>query len=406
MRIFFFLLSLNIFCEDFSYIQKLDDDIAFKNKEKTPFQTFIFSTELNLQTAKPILDKAPSGLLITLGSERGFNVAALTKNATHVLMIDYDENIVHYNKINLDLIKKNQSLEQYRKFRWDATLKDWQALGFKKEDFLWWKKNIRENTGLWNNLSENLSRYGKDIFMEKFIAIYSTLNEYNKINNEPREKILYSKDFTDWQSRNIKLSKEDYEWWKLNIIDKKGVESWTNLASGMVGNPEYYEMAVNWGTIFDNKNSNFIINEDLYNRLHRLAKENHIAICRINLANKEHKDKLFLAIKDSKISLSLLDLDNTWWFGYLGRTDYYHDLINQLLPLGRDNSILLVMSVYQPVRFMDIQYYLGFSFSNIKTWPHTFRMNNFLGKLEKLLPILNGRTFYQNEMPMVYKLDL
>lgn len=391
----------------FDPLLRLNNEINFRTHVKPPFGTFIFSTELNLATAKPILEQAPSGLAITVGSERGFNTIALTKNATHALMLDYDYDIIRYNRITLELLKSS-SLKEHRNLRWEADFKGW--MDFKKnnskykimltkDDFLWWKKHVREGKGLWNNLSENLSRYGKDVFFERFSAIYSALSNYLKMNQIPREALLYPEKLSDWTSRGITLNEADFQWWQANVTKSKELGSWMMPGPSMVGQPDFNGVLFDWSSIFDAQAGNFLNNEALYNRLHELSINNKIALCRLDLANVEHQNKLLQAITKSQIPIGLLDLDNIWWFGYLGRTDTYHSLVNRLVPLGQDHSILLTMVVMDYVRNIDLQLYVGFAFNNVKTWPADFRMGRFFDQAKPVLPLLHGRVYYGNNMP-------
>lgn len=81
--------------------------------------------EWNPQDAIPILNQSPPGVYLSVGSERGFIGAALARSSL-LLLTDYNENVVGFNRINIGLLAVSTSLEDYRYLRLRADDNEWQ----------------------------------------------------------------------------------------------------------------------------------------------------------------------------------------------------------------------------------------------------------------------------------------
>src|SRR5689334_21034314 len=108
---------------DFSRVQNLQKALPLE-ESKHSFSVFIISTEMVIGRARPILEKAPSGLFVTVGSERGFRGASMAPGTTHLLLLDFSPSIVRFNRMNAELLKA-PTLREYRKLRWDSSYQDW-----------------------------------------------------------------------------------------------------------------------------------------------------------------------------------------------------------------------------------------------------------------------------------------
>lgn len=75
----------------------------------------------------PYLQKAPSGVIVAVGTERGFIDAANTPNATGLLLTDIDKSIVAYNQVNMLLLKisKDRDRENYDELRLHPSESEW-----------------------------------------------------------------------------------------------------------------------------------------------------------------------------------------------------------------------------------------------------------------------------------------
>lgn len=71
------------------------------------------------------LQDIQEGMLISVGTERALMTAILNKKITSILQVDYDERVVRYNRINLQLLKLSRDRKDYLYLRMYAGLDDW-----------------------------------------------------------------------------------------------------------------------------------------------------------------------------------------------------------------------------------------------------------------------------------------
>src|SRR4051794_16512448 len=65
---------------------------------------FVSPNEWHIEDTQPILEHAPSGVVISVGTELGPMLTVLNPNATHLIMADYDPQVVQFNQINIALL--------------------------------------------------------------------------------------------------------------------------------------------------------------------------------------------------------------------------------------------------------------------------------------------------------------
>jgi hypothetical protein len=96
---------------------------GFLEFEKQEFKTlasgesYIIPNEEYPQHARKILSKAPSGLYVSVGTERGFIGVSQAKGASHLLLLDNNSDVVNFNKINIELLKLSETREDYLQLR-------------------------------------------------------------------------------------------------------------------------------------------------------------------------------------------------------------------------------------------------------------------------------------------------
>lgn len=81
--------------------------------------------------------------------------------------------------------------------------------------------------------------------------------------------------------------------------------------------------AVDLGQVADYKTGNYLFDEVLYQRLHRLAISQRLISLEINLANKDHLEKLIQKVEQETIGV--LDLNNLVLKGLCGRKNIQRD---------------------------------------------------------------------------------
>lgn len=389
---------------DFAPLLELQRKIPVP-KSEPDFLTFLVSTEMAIGKTRPILEKAPGDLYLTIGSERGFRGFSMAQNTKHLVLLDISPDVVRFNRINIELFKA-PTLEEYKSLRWTSDLKSWMSLKnarLSEEDFRWWDKNVRDLTTRIYPLPEMLNRYGKDIILEKLIPIYSKLKQIHQAAEKSRvelskETLFYESTHASWiewiQKLNLPLALSQEEWsaWKKGIGDEKKPGYAFPLTKSE-------DALIDPGTYIEFKAGNYLYDAKLYSKLHRAALENRMTSIVMDLTQKDDLRLLIAAIYSSQLKLGVLDLDNLFDSSYIGQK-IYHQLVQHFLDLGHPDSILIVMNNYLRFGTGQFQTYLGFTFENVRLWPKEFQMNDFFNTLPKpVLDIINGKLYQNIDLP-------
>lgn len=307
---------------------------------ETDFQVFPISSEMQLGKIQHLVLPAEPGVYLTVGSERSFRGASMMPNVTYLIQIDVAPDIIRYNLINKELLKA-PTLHEYKRLRWEASFLDW----------------------------------------KQFIAK----------SNEQKIK--------------VKLNQDDYTWWQQEVRDIEGMEypipEQLNRFKSAPFCPNddisALEKKIDLGQILDFKTGNYLFSETLYQRLHQLAVNNRILTSQINLMDEGQTQKLIHYLKENNLHVSVLDLDNLYFESYLGQ-DRYQALVKSFLPLGNDQSRLIVMDNYKDFACGQYQLYLGFTFERIKQLNKDFGMQNFIHQLPKEThDLIDGRLYEVDE---------
>ncbi|MGN6669937.1 MAG: hypothetical protein ACTHJ4_00140 [Candidatus Nucleicultricaceae bacterium] len=83
-------------------------------------KVFPVSTEFQIGKIKPIVEHAPKGIYISVGSERSFRGASMIPHVTKVYLLDLSPEIIRFNTINMQLLKA-ESRSIYRHLRWESS---------------------------------------------------------------------------------------------------------------------------------------------------------------------------------------------------------------------------------------------------------------------------------------------
>jgi hypothetical protein len=112
------------------------------------WQSYIFPNELRPSDLESHLRDIPEGAYITTGSERALFAAVVSPKITNVIVIDSDPAIIKFHKINTELLKSANSMENYFFLRVKATFSDWQKahLTLTQEDWDFWENQVRNNS--------------------------------------------------------------------------------------------------------------------------------------------------------------------------------------------------------------------------------------------------------------------
>lgn len=253
------------------------------------------------------------------------------------------------------------------------------------------------------------------------IDVAEDIIKFNQINTQllknPNRlaylKLRWEADFNTWKSQKLNLTQTDFNWWASHI---------RNLDQIDYALPEYLNKfgkapqctkknnqdvkltkldKIDLGTIIDYKHGNYLFSDTLYARLNKLALNNKIYIAKLDLSNKNNLAQLSEKLRNQNISV--LDLNNLYHSSYIGEGKYI-ELVQQLLPYGKNDSILIAMSNYKKVACAQFQIYLGFTFGQVKKWPVDFKMQFFIDSIpEKIDDLIDGRLYTEEDKLPVFR---
>jgi hypothetical protein len=155
---------------------------------------------------------------------------------------------------------------------------------------------------------------------------------------------------------------------------------------------------MDWGQVIDYKSGNYLFDDKLYQRLHKLVLDQKITVIQIDLTKAADVDSLASTIKKLQANLAIVDLDNLYRYGYIGE-EKFRMALTRFLDLGTKDSILILMSNYKDYPYgVQFQIYVGFTFENIRRWPDGPFFEAFINSLPSdVLPLIDGRLYEGND---------
>jgi hypothetical protein len=350
------------------------------------------STEIQIGRIKTLIDRAPKGTFLTVGGERAFREASMFEGIDYLVIFDISPEIMKFIAINKELLKAPDK-EKYKHLRWEATLQEWKEVSnvLSKDDFKWWNDNVRNSKRY--NLSEKLNRYGQEnTFLKirnKLMSIFPQVSK--KFDNYDQVYLNHVtwQDIEKFQNESKDpLTKQEFDW-----FDQER-KSQCSYVYQFIQNPN---LALNWGQIIDYRAGNYLFHDGLYQRLHRLTKENKILFIQIDLTKQEDVARLIETIKKLESTLAVVDLNNLYLYEYMGE-DKFRKALSQLLDLGTKESILILMNNYLNHPFAQFSIYMGFTFEHVRTWQTDAFLTVFLRSLPYyIFPLLDGRLYVVND---------
>lgn len=359
---------------------------------------FPVSTEMQIGKIRNLLDRAPQGIMLTVGAERAFREASMFDKIESLIVLDLSPDIIRFNTINVILLKA-ENKETYKNLRWIASFEDWQKLdaNLTQEDFAWWENNVRNIRGY--SMPEELNRYGSNIAVVRFLTLRKQLMSIypsiaDKFNREEK-KFLEEVTWQDIEKFNPKdktsknyISKEIFDGF---VKERKTPKS---CVYEMIDHPE---QAIDIGKIIDYKSGNYLFDDTLYNRLHNLALQNKIIIMKADLTNLEDLETISKKIKGLNSILAVLDLDNLYATAYMGE-EKFRTALSKLTLLGIKNSMLILMHNYKNFACAQYSIYIGFTFENVENWPKDIFFARWIDNFPPdLYPLIDGRLYESKE---------
>lgn len=226
-------------------------------------RVFPISTEFQIGKIKHMVERAPTGSYISVGSERSFRGACMAPHITHAYLIDVSPQIVRFNQINRELLKA-PNREAYLHLRWEAPYGDWKKINptLTKGDFKWWHNHVRDFGKMNYPLPEALNRYQSYPDAKRFIkmrdkitSLYQawknketpTLSEKQFIESVTFEQL---KDLGKKFSIPATITQEEWDWWTAYGKNKK-----LDCPKAWLENPD---QAVDFGQVVDYKTGNYL----------------------------------------------------------------------------------------------------------------------------------------------------
>ncbi len=136
--------------------------------------------EANASSAMAILERAPRGAYISVGTERGFVGASLSPGVDRFILVDVDEKAVRFNRVNTALLRVSTDRTDYLDLRLKGKLEDWKKRAKAEgvdaetatvlqdaESFKWWKRVVRKSKDfavMNQDLKRNFSGAFKDTY--------------------------------------------------------------------------------------------------------------------------------------------------------------------------------------------------------------------------------------------------
>lgn len=105
----------------------LDYERAWKSDH-----TYYVPNEQFPQDGRGVLEKAPPGIYVSVGSERGFIGASLTKQPEGILFLDSSPKVTAFNRANAILLKIARDRKDYLRLRFEAGIGDLKTLAQSK----------------------------------------------------------------------------------------------------------------------------------------------------------------------------------------------------------------------------------------------------------------------------------
>jgi hypothetical protein len=102
-------------------------EYVFPQSVPTRADGFLFSNERYPQDAESIWKEAGPGAYLAVGTERGFIGFAMSTGATHLVLLDVDTEVAHFNRANRALLAVASSRQEYVSLRTTMDSSIWHA---------------------------------------------------------------------------------------------------------------------------------------------------------------------------------------------------------------------------------------------------------------------------------------
>ena len=327
----------------------VSSSLAYGNQN----HVFPLSTESEIGKIRNLIERAPeNGVYVAVGGERAFRGASMYSTIDHLIIFDISPTIKRFNLINSSLLKAKDK-ELYKFLRWYSDFLEWKKVdvNLTEQDFNWWVENIRDPDK------------------------YTTGDEwFNRIG-----------DFRD-NGYNTKKSLVSL----MSIVETANVETAA-------------EKIINMSNKIDYKAGNYLFDDKLYTRLHELAINNKITVIQMDLSDTKGQQLLINTIQKTNNKIGIIDLDNLYFYDYMGETNF-RKALDLLINYGMsDSSVLILMKNYAVDEIVLLSFYVGFTFANIKSWPRETFLIKFFNQISNNNAFfIDSRLYEKNDLLPLY----
>ncbi len=278
----------------------------------TPWkQSFFSPNEYGPQFAVPLIQGAPEGVYITVGTERAFTVASSTPEISHLLIVDADPMVILFNKINIALLKASPSQKFFREFRLNPTPAGWIQV-----------RNILESHG----------DKDSELFEEAKLSWWIQ-NSTTKSRNQH--------DISNW-NRFYNFKEREYGFSRFN--PKKRTNE--------------YVMA------FPFAETQYMFNKDAYKKISLMAKTGRIQVETANFSDTSFLNLLNRELIRQNLPITVLDISNCWKLAQYMSPYEFKNLIKALAPSMTEQSRLIISQAksmaqylaFRPLAYMQDHY--------------------------------------------------
>lgn len=335
--------------------------------------------------SQPILDAAPAGALISVGTERAFAAASAAAHFTHLLMVDMDPNVIFFNRFNFALLKlaagnratylhlrlkamPAELLERASQVGLDSTLVE--ALNFAVADY---------HHG--SIVTSYVPTFGNEVKVLRALEILAgskseAARAIKKIHEYRGERSL-----DVYVERSAELSSELrkelllYHEWATRPAPHASYKSLLNELRGdrvsNQRNPFFYPQGPNieklnrrfqlsLNPVF--KDMNYIHNDTLFSRLSELAAQDKIHIIQGDLGSASDMNRIAREMEKQNIKVGLLDISNAWEANFMADKKVA-SLISIFKSVSNDSSVFMFTD--SPTHDLSRWNYHGLQFGNI-----------------------------------------
>ncbi|TBR17729.1 hypothetical protein EPO15_16260 [bacterium] len=246
---------------------------------------FVVPNERHPADMRPILERAPAGAYVTVGTERGFIAAALAPAITHLVLADIDPHVVAYNRTNIALLRLSRSRAEYAALREQAPQRRWVELA-------------------------------RERGMRDLIPLLSDPGNF--------------KAWRKYQTRNLSASR-----WTLLKEDVRGFLHRRLPWLAAAGTPGEEHRP------FEFAGANYLRDDALYGKVKAMADQGRIKPLAMDLGDAASVSALTSALGRSGVALGALDLSNVWESVYLKARPVMR-LVQSFLHIAAEDSLLVI----------------------------------------------------------------